>query len=303
MRFLHLRQEKDQILQDIPYQEQIERAASLIQEADMILIGGGAGLSTAGGLTFDEKKLQDNFGDFIEKYGGPYMTTMYSAGFYPFQTEEEYWALWSRHSYINRILPPALPIYIQLLDLVKNKDHFVITTNADGQFAKAGFDKEKIFATQGDYGYMHCVAACHNKTYNAMPLLEDLKDEIVDCRIPSHLVPKCPVCGGPMEMNLRNDPDFVEDDAWHRAEENYATFLDDMGDKKVVFLELGLGYNTPMIIRFPFEKMVKDKANASLIRLNLDQATVPREFGKRAVGIPEDIAKSLNDIYEKTNEK
>ncbi len=297
MRFLYTRAQENQILQDMPYEEQIHKAASWIEEADMILIGAGAGLSAAGGLRFDAQKLKDHFGDFIEKYGGRYMTDMYSAGFYPFETEEEYWGLWSRHSYINRILPPALAIYEQLYDLVKDRDYFVITTNADGQFAKAGFPKDKIFATQGDYGFIHCVAACHNKTYDARELLEELKDEVVDCRIPSHLVPKCPVCGGPMEMNLRNDPDFVEDEAWHRAEENYATFLRDMKGKKVVYLELGLGFNTPVIIRFPFEKMVKDNPNAKLIRLNLDQATIPQGFQDRALGIQEDIVKSLGDIY------
>lgn len=303
MKYLYSQPQKDYVLQETPYEEQIRRAASMIQNADKILIGGGAGLSTAAGLDFGGKRFTDNFSDFIEKYGSKYMTDMFHGGFYPFETEEEYWAYWSRHVYINRINIDALPTYKRLYEIVKDKEYFVLTTNADSQFAKAGFADEKIFATQGDYSLIQCSRACHGKTYNAMDMFEDMKDNIEDCKIPSNMVLKCPVCGGAMEMNLRNDHYFIEDKFWNNAEANYGQFVENIGQGKIVLIELGIGFNTPMIIRFPFEKIVKDMDNAYLIRLNLDDAMVPNIFGDRAIGIKEDIAKIIEDIYNLCVEK
>ena len=300
MKHLYEIPQKNYILQSISYDEKIDRAIKMIDDADMIMIGGGAGLSTAAGLDFSGKRFTDNFSDFIEKYGSKYMTDMYMGGFYPFKTEEEYWAYWSRHSFINRISPKVLKVYKELYELTKDKDHFVITTNADAQFSKAGFEDDNIFATQGDFSLIQCSKACHDKTYEATDIFKHMKDNIKDCKIPSTMVPKCPVCGSAMQMNLRNDQYFVEDEQWHRAERNYGLFLDRIGTRKIVLIELGIGFNTPVIIKFPFEKMVKDKTTASLIRLNLGQAEVPERFGNTAIGIKEDIAKSLHEIYKKS---
>lgn len=293
----------DYIFQDIPYEEQLERAAALIEEADMVLIGAGAGTSTAAGLTYGGSRFTENFSEFIARYGSAHMTDMYAAGFYPFPTQEAKWGYWSKHSMLNRFLPPALPLYEQLYEIVREKDYFVLTTNVDHQFHKAGFPTERIFATQGDYGNIQCEKGCHPKIYDAEDLFRRMDQARHDCMIPSHMVPKCPVCGGNMAMHLRSDQYFVEDENWHTAAGRYCDFVDKMGTKKAVLLELGVGFNTPSIIRFPFEKMTYDNQNLSLIRLNLKEAFVPECFGKRAVGIGGDMAKAISDLYNELNGK
>lgn len=293
---------RDYIFQQTPYVEQIRQAAKLIEEADYILIGAGAGLSTAAGLTMGGSRFTDNFQDFIEKYGGPYMSDMYSAGFYPYETEEAKWGFWSRSSMVNRILPGALPLYKNVRKLVEGKKYFVLTTNVDHQFFLSGFEEENVFATQGDYGLIQCRKGCHSRTYDAEKMFRQMDQARKDCLVPSYMVPKCPVCGGPMEMNLRCDQYFVEDEAWHQAEQRFGEFLKKCENKKTVLLELGAGFNTPTIIRFPFEKLMREHRNMSLIRLNLDEAVVPEAFGERAVGINEDMVKSIGDLLEEVSE-
>jgi len=293
---------KDYVFQDAAYEEQVRAAAGLLSEADAVVIGAGAGLSAAAGLTYGGKRFTDNFGEFIEKYGSMYMRDMYSAGFYPFPTEEAKWGYWSKHAYLNRIEPDALPLYQSVHELVKGLPYFVLTTNVDHQFWKAGFAEENIFATQGDYGKIQCQKGCHAKTYDAVDMFVQMHQSRKDCLIPSYMVPKCPVCGGNMAMHLRCDQYFVEDEHWHEAAGNYASFLEEHGKDRVVLLELGVGFNTPTIIRFPFEQMVRRNENWSLIRLNLDEAFVPESFGKRAVGIEADIAKSVCDIIKGVEE-
>lgn len=287
---------KDYVFQNTPYEEQIKDAAKAIEKAEYILIGAGAGLSAAAGLTYGGKRFTDNFQEFIEKYG---MTDMYSAGFYPFPSEEARWGYWSKHVYVNRISPQALPLYQKLKGLVKGKKYFVLTTNVDHQFYKAGFGDNKIFATQGDYGLIQCMRGCHPKTYDDTKMMNQMHQARKDCLIPSYMVPKCPVCGGSMNMNLRCDRFFVEDDAWHEAEKRFGVFLDECQDKKTVLLELGIGFNTPTIIRFPFENLTQEKENIILIRLNLDEAIVPESLGKRAIGINADMKQSISDILKK----
>ena len=286
----------DYVFQKDAYEDQIDRAAENIRNADCVIIGAGAGASTAAGIQYGGKRFTDNFAEFIKKYGGHYMTDMYAAGFYPYPSEEAKWGYWSKHALMNRFDPPALPLYTELYDIVKNKEYFVLTTNVDHQFYKAGFDEKRIFATQGDYGKIQCQKACHPKTYDAKDLFRKMDKARRDCLIPSELVPKCPVCGGNMAMNLRCDNYFVEDEAWHEAADRYAGFLEQNKDKKVVLLELGVGFNTPIIIRFPFEKMVRENSSYSLIRMNMDEAVVPESFGKRAIGIGGDMAKPITDI-------
>ncbi|NCC44498.1 MAG: Sir2 silent information regulator family NAD-dependent deacetylase [Clostridia bacterium] len=297
--FLSGRPASDYIFQKDDYNEQIKKAAQMLDEADVVLIGAGAGLSTAAGLVYSGKRFTENFREYIDKYGSRYMTDMYSAGFYPFPTEEARWGYWAKHSYLNRILPEGLPVYKEVYELVKGKPHFVLTTNVDHQFQKSGFDEEAVFATQGDYGLIQCAKGCHPKTYDAVDRFKQMVQAVKDCKIPSYMVPKCPVCGGEMAMNLRCDGYFVEDDHWHNQDEKFGEFLSDHMDKKMVLFELGVGFNTPTIIRFPFENLVREHKNISLIRLNLNEAVVPESFGDRAVGINADIAKVLLDISKR----
>lgn len=287
---------RDYVFQDISYEEQIEQASTLIKDAEIILIGAGSGASTAAGLAYSGERFTNNFSEFIEKYGSMYMTDMYAAGFYPFPTQEAKWGYWSKHSMINRFLPPALPLYNQLYEIVKEKDYFVLTTNVDHQFQKAGFQTERIFATQGDYGNIQCEKGCHQKIYDAKDLFHQMDQARHDCLVPSYMVPRCPVCGGNMTMHLRCDQYFVEDENWHEIAVHYHDFLKKIGQKKGVLLELGVGFNTPTIIRFPFEKMVRENRNLSLIRLNMNEAVVPECFENRAIGISGDMAKAVSDL-------
>lgn len=293
----------DYIFQKDLYEEQIARAVEMIKNAEFVLIGVGTGLSTAAGLTYSGTRFTENFREFIEKYGTMYMTDMYAAGFYPFPSQEAKWGYWSKHSMVNRFWPPALPLYKQLYELVKNKDYFVLTTNVDHQFQKTGFDSGRVFATQGDYGNIQCEKGCHRKIYDAEKMFRQMEQERTDCLIPSDMVPKCPVCGGNMTMHLRCDQYFVEDENWHEAAARYGVFLEKTGSKKGVLLELGVGFNTPMIIRFPFEKMVRENRNLSLIRLNLNEAIVPESLGNRAIGINADIKNSISDIWQQMEKK
>jgi len=292
-KFLYGVPARDYVFQKESYEEQIETAASYLNDAECVLIGAGAGLSTAAGLTYSGKRFRDNFGEFIEKYG---VQDMYSAGFYPFPSEEAMWGYWSKHADMNRIAPPGLPLYKMLFELVKDKDYFVLTTNVDHQFQKSGFSEDRIFATQGDYGRIQCKRGCHNKTYDAVKMFRQMNQARKECLIPSYMVPKCPVCGGPMAMNLRCDQYFVEDEDWHKAAERYDEYLEHIKGHNVVLLELGVGFNTPMIIRFPFERMVREEKDVKLIRLNMDEAVIPASFGQRGIGINADIKKSLEDV-------
>ncbi|MDY3250003.1 MAG: Sir2 silent information regulator family NAD-dependent deacetylase [Candidatus Choladocola sp.] len=290
---------KDYINQYTPYDQQIKDAAEMIRNAEYVLIGAGAGMSTAAGAQYGGKFFEENFGEFQKKYGkGPYMQDMYFAGFYPFPDEESYWGYWSKQALLAGINLDVTPLHKLLLDALSDKKVFVLSTNADAQFVKAGLSEEKIFCTQGDYFHIQCGRGCHNKTYDASELFHQMDRARKDCKIPSELVPKCPVCGGPMDMNLRKDHFFVQDSTWYEAEERFSAYLSEAMDKKLVLLELGVGFNTPTIIRFPFEKLVRECDNISLIRLNLEQAAVPEDFGRRAAGIHADLAESIQDIVE-----
>ena len=290
---------RDYIYQYTPYEQQIKDAAEMIRNAEYVLIGAGAGMSTAAGAQYGGKFFEENFAEFQKKYGkGPYMQDMYSAGFYPFPDEESYWGYWSKQALLGGINLDVPPLHRLLLESLLDKKIFVLSTNADAQFVKAGLSGEKIFCTQGDYFHIQCGRGCHNKTYNAVELFHQMNQARRDCKIPSHMVPKCPVCGGPMDMNLRKDNFFVQDATWYEAEERFSDYLSEAINEKLVLLELGVGFNTPTIIRFPFEKLVREHENISLIRLNLEQAVVPESFGRRAVGINADMSKSIKDIVE-----
>ena len=287
----------DYIIQNIPYEQQIKRAAKCIQEADYVLLGAGAGMSAAAGAEYGGKFFEQHFAEFQKVYGkGPYMQDMYSAGFYPFPDQESKWGLWSHLALLAGADLDVTPLHKTLLDALNGKKIFLLTTNADHQFEKAGMPVEQIFATQGSYKLIQCERGCHPKTYDAVNLFRQMDRERVNGKIPSALTPKCPVCGRNMAMNLRVDHYFVEDDAWHTAEDRFTRFLAECKNQKTVLLELGVGFNTPTIIRFPFEKLTRAYENISLVRLSRSKAMVPASLGERAVGINADIAHSITDI-------
>lgn len=266
------------------------RLAQWLSEADAVVIGAGAGLSTSAGFTYTGKRFTDNFADFIASYHFP---DMYTGGFYPFDTLQEHWAYWSRYVYINRYRDAENGTYRRLLELVRDKDYFVLTTNVDHQFQKAGFDKHRLFYTQGDYGLFQCSEPCHDATYDNEQAIRAMMEQQKDRRIPEELIPRCPVCGKPMSMNLRADATFVQDAGWYQASERYSDFLRRHEGMRVLFLELGVGMNTPGIIKYPFWRMTAQNPQAKYACINFGEAYVPREIEERAVCMDGDIGEML----------
>ena len=266
-------------------------ARAWLDGAEAIVIGAGAGLSAAAGFTYSGKRFHENFHDFETKY---HFSDMYSGGFYPFETAEEYWAYWSRYVLLNRYTDAPKPVYRELFELVKEKNYFVITTNVDHCFQKSGFDKNRLFYTQGDYGLFQCSAPCCDKTYDNEQAIREMAARQKDMKIPAELVPKCPVCGRAMTMNLRCDERFAEDDGWRAACGRYKRFLKDNKKKKTVYLELGVGMNTPAIIKYPFWKMVAENKNARYVCVNKAFAYAPDDIKARSLCFAEDIAELLN---------
>lgn len=321
--------------------EEIIELKHALDSADSVLIGAGAGLSTSAGFTYSGPRFQKYFADFEKKYG---FHDMYSGGFYPYKTLEENWAYWSRYITINRYMNAPIPVYEKLLKLVKDKNYFVLTTNVDHCFQKAGFDKSRLFYTQGDYGLWQCSEPCHKKNYDNQLFVEKMVREqgfVIRCHaeldsasmesgekipkqvrndkekqilengnlelpengfegikmtVPSELVPRCPVCGKPMSMNLRADDTFVEDEGWHKAAGRYEDFLNENKDGKIVFLELGVGGNTPGIIKYPFWKMTFANPKAAYICINKGEAVVPKEIEKQSICVNNDIYETLADL-------
>ena len=275
------------------YSEKIEKIKALIDDADAVIIGAGAGLSTAAGYTYSGERFKKYFYDFYKKYG---FDNMYYGGFYPYKTPEEKWAFWSRYIYINRYMPIPNDTYGKLLELVKDKDYFVLTTNVDHCFQRSGFDKKRLFYTQGDYGLFQCSEPCHNKTYDNEEIIRKMYDAEKNMKIPTELIPVCPVCGRPMTTNLRADDRFVQDEGWYAACGRYEDFIRRHKGLKTVYLELGVGYNTPVIIKYPFWKQTAQNENASYVCINLGEADAPPEIKNRSVCIDADIAKVINDL-------
>ena len=288
---------KDYVYQNEDYDTQIKKAAKLINDAEYVLIGAGAGLSTAAGAKYGGRFFEENFSEFQEKYGkGRYMQDMYSAGFYPYPDEESYWGYWSKQAMLGGIELDVTPLHRTILDALADKNIFVLSTNADAQFVKAGLPEEKIFCTQGDYFHIQCRKGCHNKTYNAVKMFKQMDQARKDCKVPSYMVPKCPVCGGAMDMNLRKDNYFVQDEEWYKAEQRFSDFLTEATDKKLVLLELGVGFSTPMIIKYPFRNLTKLNKSVNYICINLDEEPVPADITEHSLMIPGGIAKVLQDI-------
>ena len=273
----------------------IERLKAALQDCDAVVIGAGSGLSTAAGFTYTGERFEKYFSDFATKYG---IRDMYSGGFYPFPSKEEFWAYWSRYIYINRYQDAPKPVYDDLLKLVQDKDYFVITTNVDHCFQKAGFDKKRLFYTQGDYGLFQCSEPCCQETFDNEAVIREMVKRQENMKVPTELLPTCPHCGKPLTMNLRCDDTFVEDEGWHRAAERYENFLRTREGQKILFLELGVGYNTPVIIKYPFWQMTAKNPNAIYACINQGQAVCPQEIEQQSVCINADIGQVLQSLSD-----
>jgi NAD-dependent SIR2 family protein deacetylase len=294
----------------------VARLAEVLNSADAVIIGAGAGLSTSAGFIYTGERFNTYFRDFADKYG---FKDMYSGGFYPYDTLEEHWAYWSRYIYVNRYMNPPKPLYDRLFELVKDRDYFVLTTNVDHCFQKAGFDKNRLFYTQGDYGLFQCSEPCHDETYDNEESVRRMMetqgflysysqenssteklgipdDFSIKMSIPTELVPRCPKCGKPMSMNLRADDTFVEDGGWQAAADRYSKFLQEHKGKKILFLELGVGYNTPGIIKYPFWQMTLQNENATYACLNLGEVYAPKEIEGQSICIDDDIGNTLKKL-------
>jgi len=275
------------------FSEQTARLKAALDSADAVVIGAGAGLSTSAGYEYSGERFEKYFSDFEEKYG---FHDMYSGGFYPYKTPEEFWAFWSRYIFINRYVDAPKPVYEELLKLVGDKDYFVITTNVDHCFQKAGFDKKRLFYTQGDYGLFQCSEPCCQETFDNEREIRLMYERQEDGRIPSELIPLCPHCGRPMTVNLRSGDSFVEDEGWHRAAERYENFLRTRAGLKILFLELGVGYNTPVIIKYPFWHMTAKNPKAVYACINLGEADAPDNIAARSICIDGDIGAVLEGL-------
>lgn len=272
-----------------------EEFAGLLQETDTIIIGAGAGLSASAGFSYAGSRFEKYFSDFIRKYG---FKDMYSGGFYSFESLSEYWAYWSRYIFINRYMDCDNGTYKRLFELVKNKDYFVLTTNVDHQFQKAGFDKHRLFYTQGDYGLFQCSEPCHNATYDNEEIIRRMVEQQADMKVPSELIPYCPVCKKPMTMNLRADDTFVQDEGWYRASERYMDFIRRHKGGRMMFLELGVGMNTPGIIKYPFWRMTAENPDAVYVCINKGEAYCPQEIKGQSLCIDGDIRKIVYTYLE-----
>ena len=273
--------------------KQLERLKKALDAADAVVIGAGAGLSASAGFVYSGERFTQNFADFAAKYG---FQDMYSGGFYPYPSQEELWAYWSRYIYINRYQDAPKPVYANLLQLVQDKDYFVLTTNVDHCFQKAGFDKKRLFYTQGDYGLFQCSEPCCQETWDNEDAVRAMYAQQRDMRVPTALLPVCPHCGRPLSMNLRADDTFVEDAGWHAAAERYAQFLRTRAGQRMLFLELGVGSNTPVIIKYPFWQMTAQNPEATYACLNLSEAVSPREISHRAICLDGDIGQRLEEL-------
>lgn len=264
-------------------------------EAEALVLGCGAGLSAAAGITYSGPRFETAFPDFIAKY---HYKDMYSAGFCHYETPAEFWAYWSRHIFLNRYTPPSKPVYDRLFELIHGLDYFVITTNVDHCFQKTGFNKERLFYTQGDYGLWQCSVPCHQKTYDNEAVVRRMVNEQKNMLIPEDLIPYCPECGEPMSMNLRYDYTFVEDEGWHRAKARYVDFLSKYQDRRVLYLEIGVGGNTPGIIKYPFWKMTLNNPLATYACINPGEVVLPKEIAERSILINEDAGKAIEWLTE-----
>ena len=293
------------------YSDNVSRLKKALVEAEAVVIGAGAGLSTSAGFVYSAERFGKYFFDFAAKYR---LTDMYSGGFYPYATQEEFWAYWSRYIWVNRYMDAPKPVYNDLLNLVRHKDYFVITTNVDHCFQKAGFDKTRLFYTQGDYGLFQCSEPCHDRTYENKETIRKMvlaqgwsigsdnsltlsERDALKMSVPKEVLPVCPVCGRPLTMNLRSDDKFVEDEGWRQAADRYETFLRTRSGR-MLYLELGVGYNTPAIIKYPFWRMTAQNPNATYACVNYGEAVCPKEILNQSICIEGDIGEVVQALEQ-----
>mgnify|MGYP004711180491 CR=1 FL=1 len=275
------------------YSVQIDKLKKALNECDAVVIGAGAGFSTATGFTYSGERFNKYFSDLDQKYG---FNDMYYGGFYPYETQEEFWAYWSRYIYVNRYMAIPSDLYSRFYDLVKNKDYFIITTNVDHCFQKAEFDKERLFYTQGDYGLFQCSEPCCQETFDNEETIKAMYDKQKNMKIPSELIPKCPYCGKFLVTNLRADDKFVQDKGWYKSSERYGKFIRSHKELNVLYLEIGVGYNTPVIIKYPFWKLTAQNPNAIYACINMGEAVCPKEIEHQSICIDTDISKVIEEI-------
>ena len=278
--------------------DNVKELVEVIHAAEAVVVGAGSGLSTAAGLTYDGERFRRHFSDFIEARG---FTDMYTAGFHPYSTREEYWAYWSRHIWYNRYVEAPKDTYKKLLKLLGRKDFFVLTTNVDHQFQLAGFPKERLFYTQGDYGLWQCRVPCHDATYDNREVVKRMVEEQRGMRVPTELVPHCPKCGEPMSMNLRADDTFVEDEGWHAAANRYSDYLNAHSEGRVLYLELGVGMNTPAIVKYPFWRRTYVNPQARYACVNYREAYAPAEIHGRSTLVNADVDEALLEALSLTD--
>lgn len=275
------------------YERDIARLVGALESADAVFVGVGAGLSTAAGFTYSGERFERTFADFRERYG---FTDMYSGGFYPYATAEERWAFWSRYVMVNRYDLGPNPLYVRLREVLERRDYFVLTTNVDHQFQLAGFDKRRLFYTQGDYGLFQCSRLCCAETFDNEAAIRAMFEQQRDLRIPSELVPHCPHCGAELAMNLRADNTFVQDEGWYAAQARWADFKRRHAGLRALFLELGVGYNTPVIIKYPFWQMTLANPQATYACVNFGEAVAPREIERQSICVNADLAQVIGDV-------
>lgn len=280
---------------NITYEESLERLRGALDTADAVVVGAGAGLSTAAGFSYGGERFRRHFADFEERFG---IHDMYSGGFFPFPTREVFWAFWSRMIWLNRYTEDPKPTYRNLLRLLEGREHFVITTNVDHRFQAAGFSKERLFYTQGDYGLLQCSKPCCQETYDNEALVREMLERQEGMHVPTELLPTCPHCGRPLVPNLRSDDAFVEDEGWHAAAERYHRFLREHEQGRVLYLELGVGYNTPVIIKYPFWRMTQANPEATYACVNFGEAVCPQEIAERSICLNADIDRVIRDLLE-----
>ena len=278
------------------YEQKIEKLKKILNEAEAVIIGAGSGLSTSAGMLYSGEPFDKNFGDFIKKYN---FKDLYTASFHNFEDEQEYWAFWCRLIHLERYtMPTPKPVYENLYKLIKDKNYFVITSNVDHFFQRTGFDKQKLFYTQGDYGLLQCLKPCHKKNYDNKDIIEKMYKDEKDMKVSKELIPKCPKCNGKMIPNLRGSDNFVEDEGWHAAAERYETFLNKNKNGKILFLDLGSGMNTPGIFKYPFMKMTYLNKNATYVTINLGEAFCIEEIEKQSICINKDIGEVILDLLK-----
>lgn len=280
---------------NITYEESLERLRGVLDAADAVVVGAGAGLSTAAGFSYGGELFRRHFADFEERFG---IHDMYSGGFFPFPTREVFWAFWSRMIRLNRYTEDPKPTYRNLRRLLEGREHFVITTNVDHRFQAAGFSKERLFYTQGDYGLLQCSKPCCQETYDNEAFVREMLERQEGMHVPTELLPTCPHCGRPLVPNLRSDDTFVEDEGWHAAAERYHRFLREHEQGRVLYLELGVGYNTPVIIKYPFWRMTQANPEATYACVNFGEAVCPQEIAERSICLNADIDRVIRDLLE-----